>query len=53
MGFIRSVEDTKMLERAVGQLCYVFPENANSLFLKIKVKLSGRGTIAVETFAKC
>jgi hypothetical protein len=36
-------------ERATGQLCSDFIENANYLFLKIMVKLSGMSTIIVET----
>jgi hypothetical protein len=44
---------TKFLERSIGQLCYDFLENANYLFLKIGVKLSGRRTITIETYTKC
>jgi hypothetical protein len=40
-------------ERATGQLCSDFPENANYMFLKIRVKLSGRSTVTVETCTEC
>jgi hypothetical protein len=53
MGFFVVSRATEVPERATSQLCSDFPENANYMFLKIRVKLSGRSTVTVETCTKC
>jgi hypothetical protein len=52
LGFFHSGGATKMLERATGQLCYDFPKNANYMVFKIRVQLSGKSIVTVETFTE-
>jgi hypothetical protein len=53
LGFFAMSRYTKVRDRATGQLCSDFPENANYMFLKITIKLSDKHRVTIETCIEC